>query len=86
MCLADRLQTLTTSYAVEVCPVALRAYLTTYVNMMWGLGQLISVGVLRAMLSRKDEWSYRIPFALQWMWPVPLIVGICFAPESPWWL
>ncbi|OIW33163.1 putative maltose permease [Coniochaeta ligniaria NRRL 30616] len=79
-------QTLTTSYAVEVCPVVLRAYLTTYVNMMWGLGQLLSVGVLRAMLARTDDWSYRIPFALQWMWPVPLIIGICFAPESPWWL
>lgn len=79
-------QTLTTSYAVEVCPVVLRPYLTTYVNMMWGLGQLISVGVLRAMLSRTDEWSYRIPFALQWMWPVPLIAGILLAPESPWWL
>ncbi|KAK3671968.1 hypothetical protein LTR78_008143 [Recurvomyces mirabilis] len=52
--------------------------------MMWGLGQLIRSGVLRAMLRRTDEWSYRIPFALQWMWPVPLIVGIAFAPESPW--
>lgn len=20
------------------------------------------------------------------MWPVPLIIGILFAPESPWWL
>lgn len=79
-------QTLTTAYAAEVCPVALRAYLTTYVNMMWGLGQLIAAGVLRAFLHRTDEWSYRIPFALQWMWPVPLIIGIAFAPESPWWL
>jgi SP family general alpha glucoside:H+ symporter-like MFS transporter len=79
-------QTLTTSYAAEVCPVALRGYLTTYVNMMWGVGQLLATGVLRALLSRTDEWSYRIPFALQWIWPVPLIVGIAFAPESPWWL
>lgn len=79
-------QTLTTSYAAEVCPVALRPYLTTYVNMMWGLGQLIATGVLRGMLSRTDEWSYRIPFALQWMWSVPLIVGVAFVPESPWWL
>lgn len=23
---------------------------------------------------------------MQWMWPAPLIVGIAFAPESPWWL
>lgn len=79
-------QTLTTTYAAEVCPVALRGYLTTYVNMMWGVGQLLASGVLRALLSRSDEWSYRIPFALQWIWPVPLIVGITFAPESPWWL
>ncbi|KAJ5825998.1 sugar transporter [Penicillium riverlandense] len=79
-------QTLTTAYAAEVCPVALRAYLTSYVNMMWGLGQLIASGVLRGFLSRTDQWAYRIPFALQWLWPVPLIIGISFAPESPWWL
>lgn len=38
------------------------------------------------MQTRTDEWGYRIPFALQWMWPVPLIIGIALAPESPWWL
>lgn len=38
------------------------------------------------MISRDDELGYKIPFALQWMWPVPLIIGIAFAPESPWWL
>jgi SP family general alpha glucoside:H+ symporter-like MFS transporter len=79
-------QTLTTAYASEVCPVVLRGYLTTYVNVCWGIGQLIAAGVLRGLLNRSDQWAYRIPFALQWMWPVPLIVGICFAPESPWWL
>jgi SP family general alpha glucoside:H+ symporter-like MFS transporter len=76
-------QTLTTAYASEVCPVALRGYLTTYVNLCWGIGQLIATGVLRALLQRTDQWAYRIPFALQWMWPVPLIIGIAFAPESP---
>lgn len=50
------------------------------------MGQLIASGVLRAMIQRTDEWGYRIPFALQWMWPIPLIIGIFFAPESPWWL
>jgi SP family general alpha glucoside:H+ symporter-like MFS transporter len=79
-------QTLTVTYASEVCPVALRGYLTTYVNFCWGLGQLIAIGVIRAMLDRDDHWAYRIPFALQWMWPVPLFIGIAFAPESPWWL
>ncbi|EEP75381.1 hypothetical protein UREG_00227 [Uncinocarpus reesii 1704] len=79
-------QTLTITYASEVCPVALRGYLTTYVNFCWGLGQLIGIGVIKSMLDREDEWSYRIPYGLQWMWPVPLFIGIALAPESPWWL
>ncbi|KAF4971511.1 hypothetical protein FSARC_1671 [Fusarium sarcochroum] len=79
-------QTLTITYASEVCPVALRGYLTTYVNFCWGLGQEIGIGVIHAMLKRDDEWAYRIPYALQWMWPLPLCIGIFFAPESPWWL
>jgi SP family general alpha glucoside:H+ symporter-like MFS transporter len=79
-------QTLTITYASEVCPVALRGYLTTYVNFCWGLGQVIGIGVIKSMLGRTDQWAYRIPYALQWMWPVPLLVGIFIAPESPWWL
>lgn len=35
-------QVLTTTYASEVCPVVLRPYLTTYVNLCWVLGQLIA--------------------------------------------
>lgn len=27
---------------------------------------------------------FRIPFAIQWAWPVVLIPLLCFAPESPW--
>lgn len=79
-------QTLTVTYASEVCPVALRGYLTTYVNFCWGLGQEIGIGVIYAMLKRNDQWAYRIPYGLQWMWPLPLFIAIYFAPESPWWL
>ena len=79
-------QTLTITYASEVCPIALRGHLTTYVNACWGIGQLVGIGVIMGMLDRHDEWAYRIPYALQWIWPVPLMVGIFFAPESPWWL
>lgn len=78
-------QTLTTAYASEVCPVALRAYLTTYVNLCWVIGQLIGAGVQRGMLGVHSQWSYHIPFAIQWAWPVPLIIGCFLAPESPWW-
>lgn len=52
----------------------------------WGLGQVIGIGVIKSMLNRNDQWAYRIPYALQWMWPVPLLTGVFLAPESPWWL
>lgn len=29
--------------------------------------------------------SYKIPFAIQWIWPVPIAIGTFLAPESPWW-
>ncbi|KAI0207006.1 sugar transporter-domain-containing protein [Astrocystis sublimbata] len=78
-------QTITITYASEVCPVALRGYLTTYINACWGFGQLIGIGAIVGNSWRKDEWAYRIPYALQWIWPVPLSIGIFLAPESPWW-
>ncbi|CAN6642482.1 general alpha-glucoside permease [Trichomonascus vanleenenianus] len=78
--------TLAPTYASEVCPVVLRGYLTTYINMCWVIGQIISQGVLRGCLNINNEWSYRIPFAIQWIWPPIILVLIYFAPESPWWL
>lgn len=48
------------------------------------IGQLIAAGILRACLEREDEWAFRIPFAIQWAWPVVLIPVLFFAPESPW--
>jgi len=74
------------SYAAEVCPVALRGYLTTWGNSCWGIGQLIGVAVIRSMFGRTDQWAYRIPYALQWMWFPPLMICVFLAPESPWWL
>ncbi|KXG51983.1 General substrate transporter [Penicillium griseofulvum] len=74
------------AYASEVCPTVLRGYLTIYVNLCWAIGQLIASGVLYGLVDRTDQWGYRIPFGLQWIWPVPLIVISWLAPESPWWL
>ncbi|KAH8660555.1 hypothetical protein BX600DRAFT_438768 [Xylariales sp. PMI_506] len=79
-------QTLTTTYAAEISPMILRPYLTTYVNMCWVIGQLISAGLVRGLLSRSDEWGWRIPYAVQWVWVIPIIIGVLLAPESPWWL
>ncbi|GAB1741824.1 hypothetical protein NU219Hw_g7230t2 [Hortaea werneckii] len=79
-------QTLTTTYASEVCPVALRPYLTTYVNLCWVIGQFISSAVLKGVSGEDGPIGYKLPYGLQWIWPFFLIFGIALAPESPWWL
>lgn len=67
-------------------PVSLRPYLTTYVNLCWVIGQLLAAGLLKGLLTMEGQWAYRIPFGLQWVWPVPIFIICFFAPESPWWL
>ncbi|KAB5578663.1 general substrate transporter [Coniochaeta sp. 2T2.1] len=79
-------QTLPVIYALEISPLSLRAYLTNYVNFCWAFGQILATGILRGVLKLDNEWAYRIPFAVQWTWPVILIPLLFFAPESPWWL
>lgn len=53
-------------------------------NLCWAIGQLIASGVLRGCLPIVGEMGYKIPFAIQWLWPLPLMVIAYFAPESPW--
>ncbi len=33
-----------------------------------------------------DQWAYRLPFAVPWVSPVPLLILIFLSPEAPWWL
>jgi SP family general alpha glucoside:H+ symporter-like MFS transporter len=49
------------------------------------MGQFIAAGVNRGCITLTSQWSYRIPFAVQWIWPLPIMIGVFFAPESPWW-
>ncbi|KAH8705544.1 maltose permease MAL31 [Talaromyces proteolyticus] len=72
------------AYASEVLPLSLRVYMTSWTNMCFIIGQLIAAGVLAGLVDVSNEWSYRIPFAIQWVWPCFLFPILCFAPESPW--
>ncbi|EIW77181.1 maltose permease [Coniophora puteana RWD-64-598 SS2] len=74
------------SYCAEVSPLALRGITTASVNLWIDLGQLMSNGIIRGVGERTDAYAYRIPFALQWIFPVILLLGLSFAPESPWFL
>lgn len=81
-------ETMPAAYAAEVAPLALRAYITTYSNLCWVIGQFLATGVLRGclLLNQENNWAFRIPLAVQWVWPLPILFAILLAPESPWWL
>ncbi|RII05781.1 hypothetical protein CUC08_Gglean008996 [Alternaria sp. MG1] len=79
-------QTLAISYAADLCPTHLRGYMTSWINMCWVIGGLLSTGILTGLMKNTTQWGYRIPFALQWIWPIPIILATFLAPESPWWL
>lgn len=56
-----------------------------FVNLCWVLGHFVGAGVLRAANDIKGTWSFRMPFAVQWVWLPFLIPAMIFAPESPYW-
>ncbi|KAF7562338.1 hypothetical protein G7046_g1775 [Stylonectria norvegica] len=74
------------AYAAEITPLAIRGYLTAYINLCWCIGQFISAGVLKGLVDNPTKWSYKVPFAIQWIWPIPLFIAAWMAPESPWFL
>ncbi|CEP21218.1 MAL5 [Cyberlindnera jadinii] len=74
------------SYSSEIMPLALRGYLAAYVNLCWATGQFVAAGVLQAFVSNTTEWSYRVPFAIQWVWIPPLFILTILCPDSPAWL
>lgn len=67
-------------------PVVLRGIAAAFINLAFVIGQLIAAGILAGTQSRADRWSYDIPFACQWIFPVAILVALPFCPESPWWL
>lgn len=78
--------TISPAYASEILPLSLRVYMTSWTNMCFIIGQLISAGVLAGLVHNDTDWAYKIPFAVQWFWPLILFPVLLFAPQSPWYL
>jgi SP family general alpha glucoside:H+ symporter-like MFS transporter len=74
------------AYCSEIVPLRLRAPATQILQMFWAVGSIIVGAVTFVYNTRLDESAYKIPIALQWLFPTPLMVLMFFAPESPWWL
>ncbi|ORY35759.1 general substrate transporter [Naematelia encephala] len=77
--------TLANVYAAEVSPLSLQPYLTSLYSLSSSMSSFIATGLLRGLLHSSLTNSYRIAFAVQWIWLPPLAVVVWFAPESPTW-
>lgn len=74
------------AYCSEIVPIQLRAPCTQMLQMFWAIGSIIVGGVTFHYNDLLEPKAYKIPIALQWMFPTPLAILIFLAPESPWWL
>ncbi|USW58219.1 Putative major facilitator, sugar transporter, major facilitator superfamily [Septoria linicola] len=74
------------AYCSEIVPIPLRAPATQMLQMFWAIGAIIVQGITFNYNSNLGDIAYRVPIALQWMFPTPLAILIFLAPESPWWL
>lgn len=69
-----------------MCPVELRGLTTSGVQLFIGIGQLAANLILKATGTSNSTQAYKIPFALQFIFPAILLIGLPFCPESPWYL
>ncbi|KAL9080202.1 MAG: hypothetical protein Q9157_000985 [Trypethelium eluteriae] len=74
------------AYASEIVPLSLRSTVTATLQMSWSIGNIIVAAATYGYQNRNDQWSWRVPLALQWIFPTPLLILVFLAPESPWWL
>ncbi|WRT69344.1 uncharacterized protein IL334_006328 [Kwoniella shivajii] len=74
------------AYCSEIVPMRLRAPATQVLQMFWAIGSIIVGAVTYHYNTQLGTNAYKIPIALQWMFPTPLAILMFFAPESPWWL
>lgn len=58
------------AYASEVVPLALRGAVTATLQMSWSIGSIIVAAATYSYNSRNDQWAWRVPLALQWIFPV----------------
>jgi MFS family permease len=59
--LTKALETLTTAYAAEICPINLRGLLASFVNMAWGIGLVLNVSAAAVKPLRSTLIAIRSP-------------------------
>lgn len=69
------------AYASEIVPLSLRGACTATLQMSWSIGSIIVAAATLGHNKRQDQWTWRVPLALQWIFPVSLSFDILYARE-----
>jgi MFS family permease len=70
------------AYASEVVPIPLRGIVAATLQMSWSIGSIIVAGATYGTNKYTDEWAWRLPLALQWLFPVGDVHQICITPAD----
>lgn len=66
------------AYASEVVPLSLRGACTATLQMSWSIGGIIVAAATLGYNTQDNEWAWRVPLALQWIFPVSPRFGFEF--------
>ena len=69
------------AYASEIVPLAVRGACTATLQMSWSIGSIIVAAATYGYNKRNDEWAWRVPLALQWIFPVGYSFQSLYLPE-----
>ena len=69
------------AYASEVVPINLRGAVTSTLQMSWSIGGIIVAAATYAYNQNTTQWSWRVPLALQWLFPVSASFQTLFLRE-----
>lgn len=74
------------AYTSEISPMALRGFLSAFIALSLCIGPFICVLINNTTSTYTTRMAYRGIFIPQWVFAGTSILGICFIPESPYWL
>ncbi|KAJ4420385.1 hypothetical protein N0V82_004374 [Gnomoniopsis sp. IMI 355080] len=73
-------------YIGEVAPTAIRGQLLMCWQLVLSISQIIAAAINRGTESIDTTVAYRVPMGIQIIFPVIMLAGLWWVPESPRWL
>ncbi|KAF4981870.1 hypothetical protein FZEAL_2390 [Fusarium zealandicum] len=73
-------------YMGEIAPESLRGPLLMCWQLTLSVAQIIAAGINRGVVDVQTSFAYRFPIGFQLVFPLVIVLGIAWVPESPRWL